>query len=71
MYEKAVVFGDEETAEKILQEGKNPKRAKQLGRQVKNYDDAVWNKIRYHIMLYANIHKYFQIDVRELDIFSL
>ena len=38
MYEKAVVFGDEETAMKILFEGKDPKRAKTLGRQVKNYD---------------------------------
>ena len=67
MYEKAVVFGDEETAEKILQEGKNPKRAKQLGRQVKNYDDEVWNKIRYQIMVYANMHKYLQNkDLREL-----
>lgn len=60
MYQKAVVFGDKTTAMRILFEGKDPKKAKQLGRQVKNYDDAVWNKIRYHIMLYANIHKYFQ-----------
>ena len=67
MYEKAVVFGDEETAEKILQEGKNPKRAKQLGRQVKNYDDKVWAQVRYQIMVYANMHKYLQNkDLREL-----
>ena len=67
MYEKAVVFGDEETAEKILEKGKNPKTAKQLGRQVKNYDDEVWNKIRYQVMVYANMHKYLQNkDLREL-----
>lgn len=67
MYEKAVVFGDEETAEKILQNGKNPKTAKQLGRQVKNYDDNVWKQVRYQIMVYANIHKYLQNkDLREL-----
>lgn len=67
MYEKAVVFGDEETAEKILQNGKNPKTAKQLGRQVKNYDDNVWKQVRYQIMVYANMHKYLQNkDLREL-----
>lgn len=67
MYEKAVVFGDEETAEKILQKGKNPKTAKQLGRQVKNYDDNVWKQVRYQIMVYANMHKYLQNkDLREL-----
>ncbi len=60
MYEKAVVFGDEETAMKILFEGKDPKRAKQLGRQVKNYDDKVWAQVRYQIMVYANMHKYLQ-----------
>lgn len=67
MYEKAVVFGDDETAEKILQNGKNPKTAKQLGRQVKNYDDNVWKQVRYQIMVYANMHKYLQNkDLREL-----
>ena len=60
MYEKAVVFGDEVTAMRILFEGKDPKKAKTLGRQVKNYDDKVWEKVRYHIMVYANMHKYLQ-----------
>ena len=67
MYEKAVVFGDEETAMKILFEGKDPKKAKTLGRQVKNYDDNVWKQVRYQIMVYANMHKYLQNkDLREL-----
>jgi ribA/ribD-fused uncharacterized protein len=67
MYEKAVVFGDEETAMKILFEGKNPKMAKTLGRQVKNYDDKVWSQVRYQIMVYANMHKYLQNkDLRDM-----
>lgn len=66
MYEKAMVFGDEVTAMRILFEGKDPKKAKSLGRQVKNYDDKVWEKVRYQIMVYANMHKYLQNkDLRE------
>lgn len=66
MYEKAVVFGDEVTAMRILFEGKDPKKAKTLGRQVKNYDDKIWEKVRYQIMVYANMYKYLQNkDLRE------
>lgn len=66
MYEKAVVFGDEVTAMRILFEGKDPKKAKTLGRQVKNFDGKVWEKVRYQIMVYANMHKYLQNkDLRE------
>ncbi|GMF41687.1 unnamed protein product [Phytophthora lilii] len=32
---------------------KSPPVAKKLGRQVKNYDDAVWSEHRYEIMLQA------------------
>ena len=60
MYEKARIFGDEETAMKILFEGSNPKKAKQLGRQVKNYSDEVWNEVRYKVMVRANLQKYLQ-----------
>jgi ribA/ribD-fused uncharacterized protein len=67
MYEKAVMFGDEVTAMRILFEGKDPKKAKTLGRQVKNYDDKIWEKVRYQIMVYANMHKYLQNkELREL-----
>jgi len=59
MYMKAIVFGDYDTAEKIL-ETKNPKKAKALGREVKNYDDKVWNEMRYKIMVDANKAKYGQ-----------
>lgn len=59
MYVKAIVFGDYDTAEKILNT-KNPKTAKQLGREVKNYDDSVWNEMRYKVMVDANKAKYSQ-----------
>jgi len=59
MFVKAVVFGDMETAYKILS-AKDPKKAKKLGREVKNYDDEVWSKMRYKIMVDANKAKYGQ-----------
>lgn len=60
MYVKAKTFGDEEIAERILSEGKNPKTAKALGRKVKNYDDTVWSEKRYQVMVDANMHKFSQ-----------
>lgn len=62
MFVKAKTFGDEEIALKILLEGKNPKKAKQYGRMVKNYDDEKWNEIRYQVMVDANMAKYSQND---------
>lgn len=60
MYEKAKAFGDEETAWEILSRGGNPKEAKALGRKVKGYSDEVWDKMRYKVMLRANLLKYLQ-----------
>jgi ribA/ribD-fused uncharacterized protein len=62
MWMKAITFGDETTALRILMEGKNPKMAKTLGRLVKNYDDKKWNEIRYQIMVNANYYKYSQSE---------
>jgi ribA/ribD-fused uncharacterized protein len=73
MYMKAIVFGDYDTAEKILKT-KNPKKAKALGREVKNYDDNVWNEMRYKIMVDANKAKYGQnkelADVLTSEVFK-
>ena len=60
MWVKAKTFGDEVTAMKILFDGKNPRKAKDYGRMVKNYDDNVWNEKRYQVMLDANMYKYSQ-----------
>jgi ribA/ribD-fused uncharacterized protein len=62
MWMKAITFGDEATALRILMEGKNPKMAKTLGRLVKNYDDKKWNEVRYKIMVDANYYKYSQSE---------
>ena len=61
MYMKAIVFGDEEIAKQILEDG-DPKKVKALGRKVQNYDEQVWNEKRYQIMLKANVVKFSQND---------
>ncbi len=60
MYMKAIKFGDKEIAEEILKKGENPKIAKNLGRKVKNYDDGVWNNVRYSVMKDACFMKFSQ-----------
>lgn len=49
MFFKALFFNDNETAENILK-CTTPKEAKTLGRQVKNYDESLWNTARESIM---------------------
>jgi ribA/ribD-fused uncharacterized protein len=58
MFVKAKTFGDEETADRILKEGIDPKIAKGLGRMVKNYDNNVWSEKRYQVMVNANYLKF-------------
>lgn len=57
MYRKAMLFDDHETAGKILSSN-NPKEIKALGRQVQNYDDAIWSQVRYGAMFTACKGKY-------------
>ena len=48
-YQKSLLFEDREVASQILAEGDDAGRIKQLGRQVKNYDDGRWCDVRYKI----------------------
>ncbi|CAD7961249.1 unnamed protein product [Amoebophrya sp. A120] len=50
MAEKAKLFQDFGTRKKILQAA-HPKEQKQLGRKVRNFDEAVWTKHRLGILL--------------------
>jgi ribA/ribD-fused uncharacterized protein len=59
MAEKARLFEDNETLEKIMK-SKNPKQIKNLGRQVKNFDEYLWVKNRYSIILNGNYAKFIQ-----------
>lgn len=59
MYIKAITFGDNLTAQKILNTD-DPNRCRKLGRQVKGYNDAEWAKIRYDVFYTLNWAKYTQ-----------
>lgn len=59
MYEKAMLFGDKETAEKVL-EVHDAAEIKALGRQVKNYDDGKWNGIRQIVVYNGALAKFSQ-----------
>ena len=56
MYLKAVHFKDWETAEKIVK-ATSPREAKDLGREVKNFDEAEWEKVREDAMFTAIYHR--------------
>ena len=49
MFAKANFFGDYETGKRIM-ESVMPRQQKQLGRQVRNYDDSKWAEVRLQIV---------------------
>ena len=53
MYRKAICFGDEAVAKNILSTD-DTSQIKALGRQVKNYDEHIWNGIR-QIVVYEGL----------------
>lgn len=53
MYYKAVTFNDNVTAKEILN-NTNAGKIKDLGRQVKNYNDTIWNGVR-QIIVYEGL----------------
>lgn len=59
MYAKAQYFGDLDTADEIMKVD-DPRKAKQLGRQVKSYDDDKWSQVRFDYMYSCNWAKYSQ-----------
>ena len=62
---KAQLFGDEEIRKEIL-ECSDPKQMKALGRKVRGFDQKVWDKFKYAIVLRGNWCKFSQNrDLRE------
>ena len=59
MYEKAILFHDQETAKKILQTD-NVAEIKDLGRIVQNFDDTAWVKSREEIVYKGVLEKFRQ-----------
>lgn len=59
MAQKALLFEDLKTFELIIKSNK-PGEAKELGRQVLGFDELLWNKERFNIVVQGNIHKFNQ-----------
>lgn len=57
MYMKALLFNDQETAAKILRES-DPKKCKNFGRSVKNFDSKIWDEKKFGIVVDGNIQKF-------------
>ena len=56
MYRKAVLFGDGHTANQVLA-APTPRAAKELGRSVRNFDEALWTEHRASIVFDGNLAK--------------
>lgn len=59
MFKKAELFGDLITGEKILNET-DPDKMRKLGREIKNFNDNVWNINKYSIVYNGNMLKFLQ-----------
>ncbi len=59
MAEKARLFEDEVIEKQILQT-RDPKQIKALGKKVKNFDQILWDKTKYSIVLNGNYYKFSQ-----------
>ncbi|EFQ8450135.1 NADAR family protein [Listeria monocytogenes] len=59
MAEKAKLFNDMEMREKILA-AKHPKQAKDFGRLISGFQEDIWLKNRFNIVMRANLAKFSQ-----------
>jgi ribA/ribD-fused uncharacterized protein len=59
MASKARLFGDPEALAQILA-AKAPIECKRIGRQVRGFDDAVWQQHRFDLVTVGNVHKFGQ-----------
>ncbi len=60
-YKKAQTFGDLTMAKKIIAES-DPAKIKSMGRRVKHFDKAQWDKEKLAIVRQGNIYKFTQND---------
>ena len=66
MFCKAEIFGDFETADKILK-AETPRQCKELGRSVKNFNQDIWDDLKMGVVYCGNYHKFnFHKRLREI-----
>ena len=61
MYQKALLFNDKNTADKILKSS-DPKRHRYLGKELKEFNKAIWHKYCMKFSFDANLAKFSQIE---------
>ena len=59
MHQKAILFNDKQTASEIMK-AYVPKKQKELGRKIKNFDTAVWDSVKYNIVKAGLLEKFKQ-----------
>lgn len=59
MSQKARLFGDKELFDKIMQ-ATNPGEYKKLGRQIRNFDQTIWDDKKFNIVVNGNMLKFSQ-----------
>ena len=59
MYQKALLFKDDEIAKEILNEV-DPKNIKALGRKIKNFNSVIWDQAKLKIVVDGNYYKFTQ-----------
>lgn len=66
MFQKATIFGDLETAAKVLS-AKGPRECKELGRSVRNFNQQIWNQVKFGIVFSGNFYKFnFHAELRKI-----
>jgi len=63
MWHKARLFGDENTASRIL-DAPSPGHAKALGREVRGFDEATWVRERWDIVVAGSLAKFAVPELR-------
>lgn len=69
MYHKAMIFLDREIAQQIMQTD-DVRKIKDLGRQVKNYDEYVWKYFRSKVVYEGNKAKFTQNEELKKALFA-
>ncbi len=69
MFTKATLFGDSQTAERIMVES-NPRKQKALGRQIQGYVDTVWQSQAEDLMFPGLFAKFTQDPDRKAAILA-
>lgn len=70
MWQKAKFFGDDSVRLALEVFDILPREAKELGRQIANYDDKAWECVRVGFMIYVNLLKFGQNEDMKKQLLS-